>query len=74
MVKEHNISFMFDLNFLKHSSPDHPYWYKFVDIVVQTIKDSGVDLKQVKFFLDFSWLMFLRLVIAILEDKTIWNF
>ena len=38
---------MFDLNFLKDSSPDHPYYYKFVDIVVQTIKDSGVDLKQV---------------------------
>lgn len=44
---------MFDLNFLKDSSPDHPYYYKFVDIVVQTIKDSGVDLKQVYFMRNF---------------------
>ena len=39
---------MFDLKFFEDSSPDHPYWYKFTDIVIQTIRESGVNMGKVR--------------------------
>ncbi len=47
IVKANNVSFMFDLNFLLYSNPSHRFWNNFTDIVVQAIKDAGIDLDKV---------------------------